>query len=301
MARASLLLLALVAALSRTSSAAAAPTVDGERPAEPRAAQLPRGATVTYPFAQRRYLYSRDGEGARAYVPAGVAPGASLPVVVFLHGMNKAGRVHPHLDDRGDDLRPLVDELVHSQRTAPFVLAAPTHTRYAYNAHVMFPAFDLSAFLDATDGALGELARVDRSRIIVVGHSGGGCNKTGGLFAVPPREVRALVAVDTCLEPELEPLWSERITETDVRVYWQPTWARPWSSLAESCERAARSGHRAGPGGEELARCRIERLDDLEGAGSPHARILPEALRRALPELLPPGATRSLAVASQRR
>lgn len=294
-----LLLLALVTALSR--SAAASPPAVGDGAPEPQVATAPRGTTVTYPFAQRRYLYSRDGAGARAYVPSGVTPGALLPVVVFLHGMNKAGRVHPHLDDRGDDLRPVVDELVHGGKTAPFILAAPTHTRYASNAHLMFPAFDVAAFLDETDGALGELARVDRSRVVVVGHSGGGCNASGGLFSVAPRDVRALVAVDTCLEPELEPLWTERFAETDVRVYWQPAWPRPWSALAEPCEHAARSAARAGPGGEAMARCRIERVDDPDGSGSPHARILPEALRRALPELLPAGAGRSLAVAAARR
>jgi hypothetical protein len=229
------------------------------------------GATVTFKYEQRRFLYSRNGPGGLAYVPRGAPADEPLPIVVFLHGMNPEGIVHMWFGPPYGDLRPVVDDLVASGRAAPFVLAAPTHTRFATGAAVMWHDLDLADFVDATERALGGAAHVDRERVVVVGHSGGGCNPTGGIFAEPRRGRAPLevLAVDTCIDDKTIPAFAELSRRTRVRVYWQRTWTRPVGELERAC-----------------AACKVEEIADLGPAG--HVRILPEVLRRALPEILPP-------------
>lgn len=229
------------------------------------------GKTVTFPYRQRQFLYSRNGNGGLAYVTSGAPLGATLPVVVFLHGMNSDERVHMWFGPPYGDLRNTIEPLVASGKVAPFILAAPTHTRYATGATVMWPRFDIVDFVDATETALAGVAHVDRARLIVVGHSGAGCNVTGGVLgeSVTRAKPIAVLAVDTCLDERLIPHLVTVAATTPVRFFWQRTWARPTADLEHACDR-----------------CRIEEVTDLGSA--PHEAILPEALRRALPELLPP-------------
>lgn len=226
--------------------------------------------TVVFPYNQRTLLYSRNPSGALAYVTSGATPGASLPIVVFLHGINVGAEMNMWFAAPRVDLRSIAEELVRSNRTGPFILAAPTHTRYATGASVMWPRFDLADFVTATEAALGASAHVDRSRVIVVGHSAAGCNPSGGIIGDGVRKARpmAVVAVDTCVSSEL----TELATAVPVRFYWQKTWSRPVDDLTQRC------------GG-----CVVEELADLRGIA--HDAILPEALRRALPALLPSAAT----------
>lgn len=229
------------------------------------------GETILYPYRQRQFLYSRNGNGGLAYVTSGATHGATLPVVVFLHGMNADEQVHMWFGPPHGDLRSVVDPLVASGKVAPFVLAAPTHTRYATAANVMWTHFDLADFLDATDIALRGAARVDRSRVIVVGHSGAGCNPAGGLLGEGVRSAKplAVLAVDTCVDEHTVPELATLASSTRLRFFWQRTWPRPIADLERVCER-----------------CQIEEIAETTSA-QPHATILPEALRRALPELLP--------------
>lgn len=228
------------------------------------------GATVTFPYRQRRFLYSRNGSGGLAYVTSGAQRGATLPVVVFLHGMNPDEQMHMWFGPPYGDLRSIVEPLVSSGKVAPFILAAPTHTRFATGATVMWPRFDLSDFLDSTESALLGLAHVDRARVIVVGHSGAGCNATGGILGEGVRSAKptAILAVDTCVDDRVVPELASIPASTRVRFFWQKTWARPIGDLERACER-----------------CEIEEVD--LGSTQPHNAILPEALRRALPDLLP--------------
>lgn len=237
--------------------------------AEPQAAST--STTVTFPYHQRKLLYSRNGAGGLAYVTSGVKRGATVPVVVFLHGMNADEQLHMWFGPPYGDLRSVVEPLVASGKVAPFVLAAPTHTRYATAANVMWPQFDLADFLDATESALHGAAHVDRTRVIVVGHSGAGCNTTGGLLGEGMRSGKpiAVLAVDTCIEERVLPELVSLASTTRLHVFWQRTWPRPIAELEAACER-----------------CRIEEGTDL-GASNPHLALLPEALRRTLPALLP--------------
>lgn len=226
----------------------------------------PTGTTVTFPYKQRKLLYSKNGNGGLAYVTPGGS--GTLPTVVFLHGMNADGVMHMWLGEKGD-LRPLADKLVADGKTSRFVLAGPTHTRFATGATVMWHDFDLDAFLDATDAALEGSAKTDRSKVIVVAHSGGGCNLDGGIFAESKTKPIAVLAVDTCVDEKTNEKLAELSKTSSVRVTWQKEWKRPIEDLEKTC-----------------ASCRVEELVDLGKA--PHDAILPETLKRALPTLLSP-------------
>lgn len=242
----------------------------GEASAAPEAARS-EGLTRTFPYRQRRYLFSRDGRGGLAYVTSGARHGEVLPVVVFLHGMNPDGHVHPWLGATHRDLRGVVEPLVKAGRVAPFVLAAPTHTRYATGATVMWPGFDLGDFLDATQAALGDVATLDRARVVLVGHSAAGCNPRGGLFTdrLGKTDPVAIVAVDTCLDDDLVERFSALASRTRVHALWQRGWSRPFHELQSRCPT-----------------CSVREL--TVPGGAPHEDILPMALDDVLPTLLPP-------------
>ena len=53
------------------------------------------GATVTFKYKQRQFLYSRNGPKDLAYMTANAQKGASLPIMVFLHKINPNNLVHP--------------------------------------------------------------------------------------------------------------------------------------------------------------------------------------------------------------
>ncbi len=235
------------------------------------------GETKTFPYRQKKFLFSREGPGALVHVPDGTADGATLPVLVFLHGQNKDRHMHPRFDGGPGDLRKIALELRTQGKTSPFLIAAPTHTRYATGATVMWPTFDVEHFLDATDTALGGRARTDRAHVVVVGHSAAGCNPNTGLFAARTmQKVRAVIAVDTCLAPEISQAYLDLAPKTDLQVYWTstPGWSRAFPELERECLAPSHS-------------CRVIEVRDLPPGSPPHDAVLGEALRRALPALFP--------------
>ncbi len=233
----------------------------------------PTGTTHTFAWDQERLLRDPRTPGGLAYLTVGVSKGAPQPVVVFLHGMNPYGEVHMSIAPsvaRPVDVRAVLDGLVLAGRIPPVVLAAPSHNKGSFAAVRMWPDFDLRAFVDATEAALGG-ARLDRDRIVVVGHSGAGCNPEGGILG--ERMVRgaplAVVAVDTCLKEPLLPSYLALAEAVPVRFYWQSAWKRPLlPDLAAECRG-----------------CVVEEIPDLP-VKTAHAVILPAALERALPDLL---------------
>jgi len=230
------------------------------------------GGTTTFPYRQKTLLYSRDPAGGLVHVTTGAAHGEKLPVVVFLHGMNRDGIVHPWFGPPQGDLRSIVEPLVRAGSVAPFILAAPTHTRHATGAASMWPDFDLSDFLEATDAALAGTAHVDRSRVVVVGHSGAGCNAAGGFLGEGVLRARplAVVAIDTCVNERVAPRLAALAEIANVRFFWHRSWRRPVDDLASAC-----------------STCAIEEVVDLPPRAIPHVAMVPAVLRRVLPELLP--------------
>ncbi len=231
-----------------------------------------------FTFEHKRYLYSKDGPGSLAWVPTGaaLAEGAALPTVVFLHGLNEKGRTYRRLDGGPEDLRPALRQLVISKKIGPFLLLAPTHTRYALGAASMWPAFDLGAFLDRAEAALAGRFRVARDRVVLVGHSAGGCNSEGGILSAGGTEPAALLAVDTCLGEKTDNALEALALRRPLTFVHERHWKRDTAAFRSFCEL--------------LPTCRYvatEEIPELDLGRDPHAAVLPWALARELPRWIP--------------
>lgn len=240
-------------------------------------------ATLHFDFDSDRYLVRGQSRGSLAYIPQALPQGASAPIVVFLHGLNPKQVLHPWFNGDPGDLREEARRLVQSGDVLPFLIAAPTQSKAATIPQKMWPSFDLDRFLQQTERALGERAHIDRTKVILVGHSGGGCNPQGGIVAATAHAKThplAVLAVDTCLEPELADGYLAAAPSTMVWVTWQrKSWTRPFDEFRRRLE----SGDNAKV---SLPKRRCEEREPV--GGTPHNAILPETLRRALPALLPP-------------
>jgi hypothetical protein len=252
-------------ALGSASASAAAPTT-----------------SVTFPFEDARRLRGSEKNGGLAYLTDGVTDDGPVPLVVYLHGLNDFGPVHYWYGLYNNDLRSVADAIVAMGEVRPFVLAAPSQTRDASNPWRMWDGFDLDAFVDATEAALPEGIEIDRDAVIVVGHSGAGCNLTGGLLATLSPTLRtvpaAWLAVDTCFDSTIGRRLGAAPAGTSVWAYYQPnTWTRDFDAFRaafvdELGREPGREGHFS--------------LETKLGP-DPHNTILERAMRDALPKLLP--------------
>jgi hypothetical protein len=234
--------------------------------------------TLYFPHRDGRFLYHYQKNGGAALVPDGVDQEQPLPLVVFLHGTNPTSEPHLWLGGGGKDLRPLVRRLIEKGTVKPFVLAAPSHTRNAGLARTVWQGFDLNAFVDdvarATDGKVA----IDRTRVVLAGHSGAGCNPSGGLAADfwsagAPLPL-ALISIDPCLDRRMGGALARRPTEVPLLLWWQPAiWVREPAKFTAALSR----------GKPEQ---RVDRVRELPPMGpNPHEAILPVALESALREL----------------
>lgn len=196
------------------------------------------GSTLYFDHDSSSLLEKGEQLGAAVYVPADVDTPAALPLVVFLHGTNPTGALHLWMGGGpAPDLREIVDAWTGSDRPAPFLLAAPSQTRGARTGSTLWPTFDLSTFVDHAEAALPTTVEVDRERILVVGHSGAGCNGLGGLASIATTASPfALVALDTCLDdPFAAALRQSATSGVHVSVYFQRTiWLRDFDGFAKA-------------------------------------------------------------------
>lgn len=233
--------------------------------------------TLYFPHQDTRFLYRFQRNGGAAVLPE-QATEAPLPLVVFLHGTNPTSEPHMWLGGGGRDLRPMIKRLIGTGVVKPFVLAAPSQTKNAGLAAKVWEGFDLNAFVDdvvkATDGSVA----IDRTRVVLAGHSGAGCNPSGGLAAdfwsagVPLP--LALVSIDPCLDRKMGGAFARRPTEVPLLLWWQPAiWVRQPAKFEAALLR-------------DKPEERVDRVRELPPMGAnPHEAILPIALESALREL----------------
>jgi hypothetical protein len=234
--------------------------------------------TLYFPHNDARFLYRFQRNGGAAVVPEGVTPDQALPVVVFLHGTNPTSDTHMWLGGGGRDLRPLVKRLIESGQVRPFVLAAPSQTKNAGLAATVWQGFDLNAFVDDVARATSGVVTIDRSSVVLAGHSGAGCNPSGGLAAdfwsagVPLP--LALVSIDPCLDRKMGGAFARRPSEVPLLLWWQPAiWVRQPAKFEAALKR-------------DKPEQRIDRVRELPPMGAnPHEAILPVAFESALREL----------------
>lgn len=207
-----------------------------------------------FPFEDERRLARGQKNGGRVYVPPGTR--GRPTVMVWLHGNNEGASLHRGLGGGGSDLRTTLP--------SGFILAAPSQSVSAKGPS-LWGGFDLDRFLDAVDAALGK--KVDRSDVVLMGHSGAGCSMGSGLHSKFDRTMpKKIVLVDTCLSPELGASLAKMADRTKVYAYYQPkTWKRDFAGF----------GRALGGKGvfEEIA---------VPGAGNAHEDIVPLAVAKAL-------------------
>jgi len=238
--------------------------------------------SLTFPYGAPRFVpRESEANAGLVVVPAAVARGASVPLVVFLHGLNEHGPLHKWLGAKGtEDMSLALEALQDEGKTRPFVVAAPSQTIDAARPWGMWQGFDLGDFVQKAEAALGGRARVDRAKVIVLAHSGGGCNVHGSaLRAASSRGVvpYAVVLADTCFDRGVAETLLLAAPATRIFAYYQTrTWDRDFGPF-----RAAFFAHpEVGPSDRRFIEV------PLRGPGA-HDRIFRVAVSRAFPELLP--------------
>lgn len=215
----------------------------------------PTPGDYSFPFKDDSWLLPGQTFGGLAHVGTDVESPA--PLFVWLHGNNDSTLHRGMGVSPGNDLRSLVP--------STYIVAAPSQTANA-KGYSLWKGFSLDDFVQAVEKATG--CEVDRSRVILAGHSGAGCSPPNGLLSsygsVRPS---MLISIDTCLGSTYGPLY-RTIADggTDVRVYYQPfTWKRDFQGFANTFGGKGTFEQVAIPSG---------------GSGNPHEDIVPAALRK---------------------
>lgn len=249
---------------------------------------LPPPREVEFPFDDALRLLPRETHAGKAWRSRGLpTDGSAVPLVIFVHGIIFDGQRHHWLttDRNGPwDARPFMSELVDSGAVTPLVVAVPSQTRDATDPGKLFIGLDFDAFVGAVDQALAPYQRVDRARIVVVGHSGSACDPSSAALASLHAKTfvpRALLAIDGCLAPSNARLLASTDAARDVIVaYQQQIWVeRPFDEFRATWEREL---ERTWPRGLRV----LERLEPA--SDNAHLAIVEQTARRWLPSILPP-------------
>lgn len=244
---------------------------------------------IEFPFDDDKRLAPGESRGGKLWRSHGLPDdGSPVPIVIFVHGQLQDGLKHHWLtvDPSGPwDARPFMEELVDTGQVPPLVVAAPSQNNAdAYDPSKVFEGLDFDAFLDAIDQALAPMQRVDRARVIVIGHSASACVHGNGAMNVVNAKTfvaRALIAVDGCLAPDNATLLASSDSVRDVIVSYQD---QVWNerSFSEFRERWDQTVQTSWPHG-----LRIVERTVFEKAENAHLELVELTIRRWLPVLLP--------------
>ncbi len=249
-----------------------------------------RGQTRDFVYDGRDVGHPERAYQGRIFLPEVTVKEAQkrpVPLIVFIHGTNaEAIDFRWFGGGREGDVRRIVGALVEARQIEPVVVAAPSATLPAaiINAHTSWPAFDLDRFVARTIRELRGVARIDLGRVIVVGHSGAGCNPTGGLLATLNAVVRplAILSIDTCMSPDTAPQLATADPRTAVIVSYQThSWtSRGLTAFGKTFRRAVAAAQFPSTTIRELEHRRnIKRP-------MPHDAMVPLTLNRWLPRLI---------------
>jgi hypothetical protein len=217
-------------------------------------------------------------------------PEQTLPLLVFLHGLN-IERIDYRWMGGGQegDVRRIVSDLIEGGTVPPMLIAAPTSVNQVAvgNAATCWPAFDLDTFLDRTTAELAGKAKVDRTRIIVAGHSGAGCNVKGGVVTALKAKAPVLagLVIDSCMGLDLAKELPHLRPTLHVVVSWQTSsWQnRPFHAFRDVFLREVK---KLPPSEGVLRELSHEQLP----MPMPHDAMVEQTLKKWLPRLLSPPA-----------
>jgi hypothetical protein len=143
-------------------------------------------------------------------------------------------------------------------------------------------AFDLDHFVEKTAAALKGTATIDKSKIIVAAHSGGGCNVKGGVAtAIKAKNVHTALVIDVCMGTDLASALAQAKKSLNVVVSWQAiTWGnRPLKDFKTVFEREVKKA----PADTGILRL-LDPVTPKEPM--PHDAMVPLTLKKWLPQLL---------------
>lgn len=241
---------------------------------------------IDYAWDGRAIGHPERAWRGRAFVPARAREAKGpRPLVIFLHGLNKALIAHRWMGGGSEgDLRKIVGGLVAAKKIEPAIVAAPSSvvaSQVSRGASWNF--FDLDHFIDCTRDAVAAVAAIDETRVVVAGHSGAGCSMQGGLARAGEsrRSLRGLLAIDTCMSVALADRLASSPPTTHVVVGYQRLgWTdRPFDAFARTFRRVAAER----PAAEGVLR----ELDDQRPDAAYHDATVPLTFERWLPKILP--------------
>lgn len=243
---------------------------------------------VEFPFQDDLRLLPGEANAGKLWRSHGLLDdGSAVPLVIFVHGIIFDGQRHHWLtaDPAGPwDARPFMESLVDQGELPPLVVAVPSQTRDATDPGKLFNGIDFDAFVAAVDSALAPHQRVDRTRVVVLGHSGSACDPESAAFAALGAKTfvpRALIAMDGCLAPNTAHRLATTTRARDVIVtYQEQIWnERPFAEFKAEFDTAVDG---AWPRG-------LRALDRMELASeNAHLALVEATARKWLPVVLPP-------------
>ncbi len=281
----------VVAAVAALAALATRPDVST---AAPRAAAAPTplpGRTVDYAYDGKDVGKPRLAWTGRAFVHdrarERAARGEALPLVVFLHGLNKELIPHRWMGGGNEgDVRRIASDGIEAGTLPPLVIAGPgSVVKEAVSHGASWAELDIDAFLARTEAALAPDVKIDTARVVVVGHSGAGCSDRGGLSAAvhAKRPILGVASIDTCMGGGLARDLAAARPGTHVVVTWQEvSWKRPFELFRSTFVRGVAVSPPA-PG----ALRELERLPPLPRA---HDATVGQTFAKWLPRLLVPPA-----------
>lgn len=287
---------AAASALSGAVLLAGVPSLAEKKKKEP--PPLP-GQTYDFKYDAKDVKKPERAYDGRAFVPTKAAGAKqALPALVFVHGLNAEKIPFRWMGGGSEgDVRRIVGELVEAGKIGPVLVLAPSTTipSAITNAMSSWPGFDLDNFLALAQKRLDGVATIDRKRVFVAGHSGGGCNASGGMVSAlgakePPA---AAFVIDVCMTPDVAKKLSEAPPSTHVVVSYQSvSWSnRGFGDFQKAFDREVAKRPAGAPSlaldGQKTALRVIEKLNPNAG-GSSHDAMVSLVLGAWLPKLAPP-------------
>ncbi len=246
------------------------------------------GTTYDFTYDGKDVGHTERAWLGRSFVhkKAAADPAKALPLLVFVHGLNTELIKYRWMGGGNEgDVRRIVAELIESGQIPPMLVAGPSSVvpQNIVVAPTSWMAFDLDHFVDKTAAALKGVATIDRTKILVAGHSGGGCNIKGGIAtAIKAKNVHTVFSIDTCMGTDLATALAQAKKSMNVIVSWQAlTWqTRPLKDFRTIFDREVKKA----PADTGILRT----LDYVTpNIPSPHDAMVGLTLKKWLPVLLP--------------
>lgn len=258
-----------------------------------------KGKTHDFHYDGKDVGHPERAYHARTFVPdkALGAPATARPVVVFIHGLNTELIKYRWAGGGNEgDVRRIVGDLVDAGSMAPAVLVAPSSIvpSSVNNAVTCWPELDVDRLLDRAESELKGVTTLDRKRVIVAGHSGGGCNTKGGVMTALKTKSPPLAAfvIDACMLADSAKVLAGAPSVTHVVVSyqtmsWQKRGFSEFTKLFDAEVKKSPPGPALAPvAGEPKALRLVEKLVPKEPM--PHDAMVPLVFRTWLPKVLPP-------------